>query len=70
MCISNILILVMIDHDPILVLRTLEKIKYKSPPPIFFLNLWQKGVVWGQAQHLNQIIFINNTLTKCVVLLN
>lgn len=44
MCISNILILVMIDHDPILVLRTLEKIKYKYPPSIFFLICGRKAL--------------------------
>lgn len=45
MFISIILILVMIDHDPILVLRTLEKIKYKyPPPPIFFLICGRKAL--------------------------
>lgn len=45
MCISNILILVMIDYDPILVLRTLEKIKYKyPPPPSFFLICGRKAL--------------------------
>lgn len=38
MCISNILILVIIDHDPILVLHTLEKkiIPVTPPPPFLF----------------------------------
>lgn len=44
MCISNILILVMIDHDPILVLHTLEKIKYKYPPPHLFLICGRKAL--------------------------
>lgn len=40
MYISNILILVIIDHDPILVLHTLEKNNSSYPPPLFFFNIW------------------------------
>lgn len=54
MYISNILILVIIDHDPILVLHTLEK-KNKSsyPPPFSSFLIFELGVVWGQEQNSN-----------------
>lgn len=69
MYISNILILVIIDHDPILVLHTLEKkIIPVTPPPFSFL-IFELGVVWGQEQNSNWIILINNTFTNYVVLL-
>lgn len=68
MYISNILILVIIDHDPILVLHTLEKKIIPVTPPFSFL-IFELGVVWGQEQNSNWIILINNTFTNYVVLL-
>lgn len=69
MCISNILILVIIDHDPILVLHTLEKKIIPFTPPPFSFLICELGVVWGQEQNSNWIILINNTFTNYVVLL-
>lgn len=53
MYISNILILVIIDHDPILVLHTLEKKIIPVIPPPFSFLIFELGVVWGQEQNSN-----------------